>query len=280
MSNTETETPKTNVFDSFSSLVPVVYVLLAGNIAAWFATDQMQLQFFIFAWIITAAIVLRIQQLIQRYSEGRYAYKPGPCAALLVAVVLSPWMWLHIAAYPVKFLIRVGLVHNSDNAWLCAFTLAATATSLAFVTPMIEGWYEILRGAFAFDGTRIGNHKPSIQAQVSLFLIFCGILLAPIDMFGTKFLHVKLHSEATPILCGFFATFVALIWLLQRLELIRQTQLLNKLEEWSPIDRNLIRHAGRPMKETFSQNIMNRRRNFKPRHYAKSELGRMHAGPV
>jgi hypothetical protein len=276
MANIEPETPKNNVFDSFSSLIPVVYVLLAGNVAAWFATDQIQLQFFIFAWIITAAIVLRIQQLIQRYSEGRYAYKPGPCAALLVAVVLSPWMWLHIAAYPVNFLMRMGIVHNSDNAWLCAFTLAATATSLAFVTPMIEGWYEILRGAFAFDGTRIGNHKPSIQAQVSLFLIFCGILLAPIDMFGTKFLHIKLHSEATPILCGFFATFAALIWLLQRLESIRQTQLIVKLEEWCPIDRNLLRHAGRPMKDTFSQNILNRRRNFKPRHFAKGELGRVH----
>src|SRR5277367_1443374 len=136
-------------WNSFLNLMPIVFLLLIGGAIAFFGTRQFQMQYFAAAWIGTAIVVLRIQQIIEHYSHGHYPYKFVPCAALLVGVVLSPWVWVHCASYPVQLLAHFGLVKNNPTNWVIGFTLAATACSLAFVTPMVEGWYELLRGSFA-----------------------------------------------------------------------------------------------------------------------------------
>jgi len=244
-------------WNSFLNLMPLVFLLLVGACIAFFGTRQFQLQYFVAAWVTTAIIVLRIQQIIEYYSHGVYPYKFVPCAALLVGVVLSPWVWVHAASYPVQVLAHFGLLKNNASNWTIGFTLAATACSLALVTPMVEGWYELLRGSFAFDGTRIKYYKPSIKTQILLLAVFCGILLAPIKIFGAKMVQtsVNFNFDTGNILAGFFATFLALIWLLVELEQIRLKQIADKIRHWSPVDKNLLKHAGRPLGDTMVQYV-------------------------
>jgi hypothetical protein len=242
-------------WNSFLNLMPIVFLLLIGAAIALFGTRQFQMQYYAAAWIGTAIIVLRIQQIIEYYSHGHYPYKFVPCAALLVGVVLSPWAWLHLATYPVQLLAHIGLVKNNPTTWIIGFTLTATACSLAFVTPMVEGWYELLRGSFAFDGTRIKYYRPSLKTQVLLLAVFCGVLLAPIKIFGAKMMQANFNTtiETGNILGGFFATFLALIWLLVELEQIRLKQISDRSQNWSPVDKNLVKHAGKPMADTMVQ---------------------------
>jgi len=239
--------------DSFLSLIPFVVLLLIGNTIACFGTEEFQSRFFISAWIFTALIVLRIQSLIAQHSYDSYPYKPLPCAVMLAAVVLSPWIWLHFASYPLGLLVHYGIVQKSATTWICGFTLSATATSLAFVSPMIEGWYELLRGSFAFDGSRIKRSKHSVFSQLILFLVFCGLLIAPIDVFGPKAVYGVFHTESLNIIGGFFATFIALLWLLVELEEIRIKQLSSTCEVWCPVDKNLLVHASRPLGDTIGR---------------------------
>jgi hypothetical protein len=263
----ETEESKERFeLNSFSNLLPVVYLLIAGDIYSFFSTPYVQVKFFTIAWVVAALVVLRIQHLIQFYSNGRYPYKPLPCALILGAVVLSPWLWLHFAAIPVNLMIKFGLLHNSHAGWVCGFTLLATVTSLTIVAPIIEGWYEILRGAFAFDGSRIKFHRPSFAMQAGLLLFFVGMLLAPIDFFSAKLTHSDVSSDTVNILIGYMATFVAMHWLLRELEKIRLTQVMNRAANWSPVDKALLKHAGGPLTQTMQAYVSNgRRRGAMPR---------------
>jgi len=242
-------------WNSFLNLMPVVFLLLIGDALAFFGTHQFQLQYFVCAWVGTAIVVLRIQQIIEHYSHGHYPYKFVPCAALLVGVVLSPWAWLHLATYPVQILAHYGLVKNNAATWIIGFTITATASSLAFVTPMIEGWYELLRGSFAFDGTRIKYYRPSLKTQILLVAVFIGVLLAPIKIFGAKMVAptINMAVESSNILGGFCATFLALIWLLVELEQIRMKQISDRSQSWSPVDRELAKHTSKPMSETIGK---------------------------
>jgi hypothetical protein len=247
-------------WQSFLSLIPFVVFLLTGNVVACFCTQEFQVDFLCIAWICTALIVLRIQQLIENYSYGSYPYKPTVCLALLIAVVVSPWIWLHLAGYPLQMLAHFGLIPRTTSTWVCGFTLSATATSLAFVSPMIEGWYEILRGSCSFDGVRFRDPKPSFISQIYLLAIFGGIMLAPIDAFGEKVMTGSFHLDTLSIIAGFFATLLSLIWLLVQLERIRQKQVIRSEEQWSPIDRNLILNANRPLRETMETTCLKQRR--------------------
>jgi hypothetical protein len=242
-------------WNSFLNLMPIVFLLLIGDAIAFFGTRQFQLQYFAAAWVGTAIVVLRIQQIIEHYSHGNYPYKFIPCAALLVGVVLSPWAWLHLATYPVQLLAHFGLAKNNATTWIIGFTLTATASSLAFITPMVEGWYELLRGSFAFDGSRIKNYRPSLKTQILLMAVFFGVLLTPIKVFGAKMVaaNINMTIEHSNILGGFCATFLALIWLLVELEQIRVKQLADRSHEWSPVDKNLVKHISKPMAETIGK---------------------------
>jgi len=242
-------------WNSFLNLMPIVFLLLIGDAIAFFGTHQFQLQYFAAAWVGTAIVVLRIQQIIEHYSHGHYPYKFVPCAMLLVGVVLSPWAWLHLATYPVQLLAYYGLVKNNATTWIIGFTLTATASSLAFVTPMIEGWYELLRGSFAFDGTRIKYYRPSLKTQILLLAVFGGVLLTPIKVFGAKMVaaNINMTIESSNILGGFFATYLALIWLLIELEQIRLKQISDRSRDWSPVDKALVKHTSKPMAQTIGQ---------------------------
>jgi hypothetical protein len=225
---------------AFASLLPILYLVLMAGAFAWFSPLKVQSIFFITAWSVAAVTILRIQQLIEHYSQGRYPYQPGFCALLLAAVVMGPWIWLSTLDFFFHALVIRHMITNSHMSWVCIFTLGATIISLLAVSPMIEGWYEILRGSFAFDGSRIKPFQPSFWAQVSLFGLFSGILLLPMIMASNHPTYALDKSDTNYIFTGFYSTFVALIWLVHQLERIREAQLSYHTSPRAPIDRSLL----------------------------------------
>src|SRR5262249_42752056 len=90
------ESDSNKYFDSmtFASLLPVLYVVLLAGVYCWLGTAKVQGVFFITAWAVAAVSILRIQQLIEHYSHGRYPVQAGLCAFLLGVVIMGPWIWL------------------------------------------------------------------------------------------------------------------------------------------------------------------------------------------
>ena len=115
--------------------------------------------------------------------------------------------------------------------------------SLIAVSPMIEGWYELLRGSFAFDGSRIKAFTPSLWSQIVLFALFSGILLLPMIMAGNHPSYSLEKSDISYILTGFLSTYVALIWLVHQLERIREAQLSFHNSPRAPIDSSLLKRS-------------------------------------
>lgn len=228
---------------AFASLLPVLMLILLAGALCWFATPKVQSVFFVTAWTAAALTILRIQQLIEHYSHGRYPYQAGFCAFLLATVIMGPWLCLCGLEYVFNLMIRFHLIGNNHAAWVCAFTIGATGISLMAVSPMIEGWYELLRGSFAFDGSRIKPHHPSFWAQVTLFGLFSGILLMPMILASNHPSYSLDKSDTNYILTGFYSTYLALIWLVHQLERIREAQLSFHNSPRAAIDRNLLQRS-------------------------------------
>jgi hypothetical protein len=230
--------------ETFASLLPVFYALIIGGIVVSTYGIKFQVVYFMLAWLVAALSIMRIQQLIHHYSQGRYHYQTGTCALLLGSVVLAPWLWLYIMDVLFETLVKSGVIANNHTSWVCTFTLGATGFALMAVTPIIEGWYELLRGSFSFDGHRIKSFKPSLKTQLLLFSLFAGILLLPATLISTHPAYVLDKGDTTYLYTGFCCTFVALIWLVDQLERIRQIQLSIYRSSHAPIDQALINRQG------------------------------------
>jgi len=228
---------------TFASLSPVLYLVLLAGVYAAVADAKVLTVYLITAWSVAALSILRIQQLIEHYSAGRYPYQPGACAVLLMTVVLVPWAWLYFLCFLFRCLDSWQIAGLSHTSWVCAFTLGATTISLVAVSPMIESWYELLRGSCGFDGSRIKPPQPSLWAQIWLFLLFAGILLLPMVVANSHPAYNLERSDANYMLTGFFSTYVALCWLVERLESIREAQLSIHNSPRAPVDRTLLKRS-------------------------------------
>jgi hypothetical protein len=246
MSDIDRENSSQKYWDSqtFASLLPVLYALIVGGIIISVYPVKFQVIYFMISWIIAALSVLRIQQLIQHYSQGKYHYQTSTCVVVLASVLLAPWLWLYVMAILFDALVNCGLVANNHASWVATFTLGATGISLVAVTPIIESWYEILRGSFSFDGTRIKVFRPSLKAQMLLFALFAGILLAPATLIGTHPAYALNKDDTTYLFTGFCSTFVAMIWLVEQLERIRRIQVSIYHSSHAPVDQSLLTRTG------------------------------------
>jgi len=228
---------------TFASLLPVLYVVLLAGVYCWLGTAKVQGVFFITAWAVAAVSILRIQQLIEHYSHGRYPVQAGLCAFLLAVVIMGPWIWLSAVDVLFHTLVSLKVISNTHTTWICSFTVGATMISLMAVSPMIEGWYELLRGSFAFDGSRIKSFNPSFWAQVLLFGLFSGLLLLPMVMASNHPNYTLDSGDTSYIMTGFFSTYLAMIWLVHQLERIRELQVSLHNSPRAAIDSNLLQRS-------------------------------------
>ena len=229
---------------TFASMLPILYILLITDFLAFTWMPKFQTVYFIVAWSVVAACIIRIQQLIKDNSEGKCSYNASACMALLLGIAFMPSVWFCLLGFLFQILVRGGLIINNQSSWVMGFTLGATGLSLAAATPIIESWYGLLRGSFAFDGTRIKMHRTSLTAQILLFALFAGLLLLPIILVVNQPAFMLHKDDTTYLFSGFILTFVAMIWLVHQLENMRELQVSYHAHRHAPIDEAMLVGAG------------------------------------